>query len=269
MTVTRAGRVGIGGDYAPAFAWLDVDVPDEMAIWGISNDPAGEVGVFGSSTGDQGVGVQGEGDGFGVYSLDDLGAVGTKSFNIDHPADPQNKYLKHYCHEGAEPQNVYNGLATLDEHGEAEVALPSYFAAINKDPRYTLTAIGAPMPMLHIAREVDPTALAAGAAIEPGQPIPTCCFRIAGGAPRAKVSWELKATRNDRWVQQRGAPVEIDKPARERGKYQRPKLYGQPPEMGASYRPARQPITAASSASAASASRDTSPPAASDPPVHR
>ncbi len=40
-----------------------------------------------------------------------------------------------------------------------------------------------------------------------------CWFLIAGGAPGENVSWEVKALRNDRWVQQRVAPVEIEKQA--------------------------------------------------------
>jgi len=59
--------------------------------------------------------------------------------------------------------------------------------------------------------------------------------RIAGGKPGAKVSWESKAVRNDRWVQQRGAPVEVEKQDLEKGTYQHPELYGQPPEKGMNY----------------------------------
>jgi len=36
-------------------------------------------------------------------------------------------------------------------------------------------------------------------------------------------------------VQQRGAPVEVEKRNPERGKYQHPELYGQPPEKGMDY----------------------------------
>ena len=55
------------------------------------------------------------------------------------------------------------------------------------------------------------------------------------GASGGKVSWEVKAVRNDRWVQQRGAPVEVEKQGPERGKYQHPEFYGQPPEKGMNY----------------------------------
>jgi hypothetical protein len=166
--------------------------------------------------------------GYGVYSLGRLAATGTKAFRIDHPADPQNKYLLHYCAEGPEPQNAYNGKATLDGRGEATIELPAYFAGINKDPRYTLTPIGAPMPMLHIAAEIDEDALARGNAANPGDALPTVSFRIAGGVPGGKVSWRVDALRYDRWVQRYGAPVEADKPPDEKGAYQHPELYAQP-----------------------------------------
>jgi len=174
---------------------------------------------------------------YAVYAGGDFGASGAKSFRIDHPDDPENKYLLHYSVESPEVINFYRGTVTLDGAGEVVVELPSYFAKVNKDPSYVLTAVGAPMPMLHVALEISADALAEGANAGPDDLAPPCSFRIAGGAPGARVSWEVKAVRNDRWVQQRGAPVEVDKQDPERGKYQHPELYGQPPEMGMDYRP--------------------------------
>jgi hypothetical protein len=112
------------------------------------------------------------------------------------------------------------------------VELPAYFAGINKDPRYTLTAVGAPMPMLHVAEEISEDALTAGEQAGKGVAPPTCTFRIAGGAPGGKVSWRVEAVRNDLRMRLHGAPVERDKTGSERGKYQHPEYYGQPREMG-------------------------------------
>ncbi len=223
-----------------------------FGVYGQSDSPGG-FGVYGIATAASGTtqnaGVYGQAGlpgGWGVYCngnmavVDNLFVFGTKDFRIDHPDDPENKYLLHYCHEGSEPQNVYNGVVRLDGAGGAVVELPRYFAKINKDPRYTLTGIGAPMPMLHVAVEIDEAALSAGANAEPGEAAPLCSFRIAGGAPGAKVSWEVKAVRNDRWVQQHGAPVEVEKHGVERGMYQHPELYGQPPERGLNYDAARE-----------------------------
>lgn len=69
----------------------------------------------------------------------------------------------------------------------------------------------------------------------PGETAPVCSFRVAGGAPGKKVSWRVEAVRNDKWVQQRAAPVEVEKQDLEKGTYQHPELYGQPPEKGMNY----------------------------------
>lgn len=202
---------------------------------GVSNAAAG-MGVRGESrTTTSGVGVYGlttNPAGFGVYSLGRFGASGTKQFQIDHPTDPANKYLNHYCTESPEVLNAYRGTVTLDVSGSAQVLLPPYFARINKDPSYTLTAVGAPMPMLHVAREIADAALIAGASAAPTDEVPECSFWIAGGAPGGKVSWRVEAVRNDRWVRTYGAPVEIEKPAHEKGLYQNPELYDQPQTAG-------------------------------------
>ncbi|MEX2217757.1 MAG: hypothetical protein WD749_03275 [Phycisphaerales bacterium] len=179
-------------------------------------------------------------NGYGVFSEGRFGATGTKAFRIDHPADPENKYLLHHAAEGPEPINIYRGSARLDAGGSATVELPAYFARINKDPTYHLTPVGAPMPMLHIAAKIREADLEAGAGAAPADAAPTCTFRIAGGAPGAEVSWEVKATRNDPWVRRYGAPVETDKQDLERGTYQHPELYGQPVERGITHKAAAE-----------------------------
>lgn len=191
-----------------------------MGVRGDSRTSTSGVGVYGSTTNSTG--------GYGVYSLGRFGASGTKSFQIDHPMDPANKFLNHYCTESPEVLNAYRGTVTLDASGGAWVQLPPYFARINKEPSYTLTAVGAAMPLLHIAREIDERTLAAGAAAAPTDEVPVCSFRIEGGTTGAKVSWRVEAVRNDRWVQAYGAPVETEKQGPEKGAYQYPELYGLP-----------------------------------------
>ncbi len=93
----------------------------------------------------------------------------------------------HYCTESPEVLNAYSGKVILNQQGEAIVELPAYFARINKDPRYTLTPVGAAMPLLHIAEEVSEEALAQGEKAAPTDPAPTSSFTNAGGAPNAKV----------------------------------------------------------------------------------
>ena len=78
---------------------------------------------------------------------------GTKSFKIDHPLDPSNKYLYHSSVESQVMKNVYDGIVVLDDKGGAVVVLPVWFEALNKEFRYQLTPISAPGPNLHIARK--------------------------------------------------------------------------------------------------------------------
>ncbi len=176
------------------------------------------VGVLGYSNSTSGYAIFGKNDQTGVsawavYANGRFGASGTKSFRIDHPEDPTNKYLLHYCSEGPEPLNVYSGNVTTDAKGYATVQMPSYFADINKDFRYQLTVIDTSddFVMAKVAHEIENNE-----------------FVVRTSAPNVKVSWRVEATRNDRWVQRYGAPVEVDKPEGERGGYQHPELYGQP-----------------------------------------
>lgn len=182
------------------------------------------VGVYGRTTYDgSGAGIVGEttsaspssyaGIFYGnVYVVGDLGASGTKSFRIDYPLDPANKYLYHYAVESPQVQNQYNGTVTLDANGEAVVDLPEYFSAVNTSPfTYQLTAIGAPGPNLYISQEVTGNQ-----------------FKIAGGAPGAKVSWLLFGVRNDPLMRDYPHTDVVDKPQGEAGMYVYPQGYGQP-----------------------------------------
>jgi hypothetical protein len=179
-------------------------------------------GVVGQSTNQNSSGVKGVvtsgGSGYAVFADGPFGASGTKSLVIDHPDDPQNKYLIQYCSEGDTPQLQYRGTATLDGSGSALIHLPSYFDQINRDPSYQLTAVGAAMPNLHISEEEHNNQ-----------------FRIAGGKPGAKVSWMVIGIRNDLYVQRYGAPTERPKPEENRGTYLRPELYGKPEQMKEGY----------------------------------
>src|SRR5207245_2623064 len=76
-----------------------------------------------------------------VYCFGRFGATGTKSFTIDHPFDPENKTLSHYCTEGPEPLNAYSGNVITDSRGYATVRLPDWFEEINRDFRYQLTVL--------------------------------------------------------------------------------------------------------------------------------
>jgi hypothetical protein len=136
---------------------------------------------------------------------------GSGTFKIDHPLDPANKYLYHSFAESPDMLNIYNGNTHLDANGEATVQMPEWFQSLNKDFRYQLTSIGAPGPNLYIAEEVTNNH-----------------FKIAGGNPGAKVSWQVTGIRQDAWANAHRVRVEEEKPVAERGTYLHPELFGQP-----------------------------------------
>lgn len=122
------------------------------------------------------------------------------SFKIDHPLDPMNKFLSHSFVESPDMMNVYNGNILLDAKGEAIITLPDYFEALNKDFRYQLTAIGKPSPGIYIAQEISGNR-----------------FRIAGGAPNGKISWQVTGIRHDSYANENRIPVVEEKPVAEKG----------------------------------------------------
>jgi hypothetical protein len=149
------------------------------------------------------------------------------SFKIDHPLDPANKYLSHSFVESPDMKNVYDGVVVLDDKGEAEIDLPDWFDALNKDFRYQLTAIGSPGPNLYIAEEISDTTRS--------NKNSNSRFKIAGGTSGMKVSWQVTGIRKDPWANANRIQVEEDKPDKERGYYLHPDLYSQPEENGLSH----------------------------------
>jgi len=148
---------------------------------------------------------------YAIVAYGDFAATGGKSFIMDHPLDPANKFLKHYSIESNEILNVYRGTVRLDANGEAVVYLPDYFEAINTEFSYQLTPIGAPMPELYIKQEISGNR-----------------FVIGGGKPGMKVSWTIYARRNDLYVQHNRDKFRdvLEKPAALKGKYLYPEFYG-------------------------------------------
>lgn len=152
---------------------------------------------------------------YGVLANGELGATGLKSFIIDHPADPENKFLKHFSTESNEVLNIYRGNVVFDANGQAVVVMPDYFHSINKDPSYQLTPIGA-WAQLYVKEE-----------LVNGK------FVIAGGQPGGKASWTVQAQRNDPYLQQfpEKRAVEVEKREGQKGKYFIPQLYGGSPDQ--------------------------------------
>jgi hypothetical protein len=137
----------------------------------------------------------------------------SKYFIIDHPLDPDNKYLYHASVESSDLKNIYDGMAILDANGEAVIDLPAWFEILNTNFRYQLTPIGAPGPNLYIAEEIS-----------------NARFKISGGAPMMNVSWQLTGIRDDAWAKAHPIEVEGEKPVEERGYYLHPEFQGAPKE---------------------------------------
>jgi hypothetical protein len=125
-------------------------------------------------------------------------AKGGGAFRIDHPLDPENKYLYHSFVESPDMKNIYDGVAALDANGEAMIELPEWFEALNRDFRYQLTCMHGFAPVY-----VD-------------QEISANHFKIAGGKPGMKVSWQVTGIRRDTFANEHRIPVEEEKPAAER-----------------------------------------------------
>jgi hypothetical protein len=149
-------------------------------------------------------------------SLSVTGALskGSGTFKIDHPLDPTNKFLYHSFVESPDMKNIYDGVVVLDASGEATVELPTYFEALNKDFRYQLTCVGG-FAQVYVAEEISGNR-----------------FRIAGGKPGLKVSWQVTGIRKDPYAEKNRVQVEVEKTGDERGKYLYPSAYGAPESMG-------------------------------------
>jgi hypothetical protein len=135
---------------------------------------------------------------------------GSGSFKIDHPLDPENKYLSHSFVESPDMMNIYNGNITTDVNGDAVVELPAYFSALNREFRYQLTAIGT-FAQAIIAEKISDNH-----------------FRIKTSVPSVEVSWQVTGVRHDAYADKNRIVVEEDKPAQERGSYLHPEAWGKP-----------------------------------------
>ena len=226
MSIGRVPASGEMGSKEDLFIGFDLEVGDDLLL---SRKLYMEGDTGGTSDGDQNIYFYEDGSRTSEYlrwddSLDrfqisdDLYVAGTLSksagsFMIDHPLDPANKYLSHSFVESPDMKNVYDGVVTLDTAGEATVEMPEWFGALNRDFRYQLTCIGGFAPV-YIAEEIADNR-----------------FRIAGGTPEMKVSWQVTGIRQDAYANAHRIPVEEDKPEDERGKYAFPALFGQPETM--------------------------------------
>ncbi|WP_214102584.1 hypothetical protein [Acrocarpospora catenulata] len=135
-------------------------------------------------------------------------------FKIDHPLDPERRYLSHSAVESDEMKNVYDGEVVLDENGAAEIVLPDWFEALNERIRYQLTPVGGPAPNLHVARKLSGNS-----------------FAIAGGEPGSEVCWQVTGVRHDPYALANPLFVETSKEGEEQGRYLHPEPHGKAADL--------------------------------------
>lgn len=185
----------------------------------ISGVSAG-AGVVGSAYSGGQYGIWGIGSGGAVagYFSGNVNVVGTLSksagtFKIDHPQDPENKYLIHSFVESPDMMNVYNGNISTGTDGVATVDLPGYFSSLNKDFRYQLTVIGE-FAQAIVFEEISGNS-----------------FKIKTDKPNIKVSWQVTGVRKDPYAEQNRIVPEVDKKGDEIGKYLTPSAYGKSDDL--------------------------------------
>ena len=190
------GNAGVFGSSGYVGVWGSVSTTEGLnfGVYGYSGSPGGYAGVFSGAV---------QVSGF----LSKLGG----GFKIDHPQDPDNRYLVHSFVESPEMLNVYGGTVKLDAQGRATVPLPAYFAAENREHRFQLTAIGGSAPDLHVAQRVVNNQ-----------------FKIAGGSAGLDVCWQVTGIRQDAWANANPMEVEPMKAADDRKRYLAPRAHGKP-----------------------------------------
>ena len=114
-------------------------------------------------------------------------------------------------------KNIYDGTVITDGSGVANVEMPEYFDALNRDFRYQLTVIG------EFAQAIV------------GEEINNNQFSIMTDKPNVKVSWQVTGIRQDAYANANRIQVEEDKKPEERGKYLHPVAFGKPHEMSVNY----------------------------------
>lgn len=143
---------------------------------------------------------------------------GAGTFKIDHPLDPENKYLSHSFVESPDMMNIYKGNVTTDAAGYATIEMPEWFSALNCDFRYQLTVIDDADSEEFVHAKV-------------ARRIVNNTFIIRTSRPHTDVSWQITGVRQDAFATQNPIPVEEWKKPDDRGRYLHPGAFGKPDEQ--------------------------------------
>ncbi len=225
------GMVGFGGSASNGNGGTGGSLIGGVSTAGNGGDGAFLVGALGVGTGKKGgrglIAIPGGGAGgatpgragefLGDVEVSGNLAKGGGSFKIDHPLDPENKYLYHSFVESPDMMNIYNGNITTDANGDAVVEMPNYFEALNRDFRYQLTVIGQ-FAQAIVAEKINGNQ-----------------FRIKTNAANVEVSWQVTGVRHDAYANKHRIPVEEAKPETERGYYIHAEAFGQSEERSLNF----------------------------------
>lgn len=206
-----AGNVGVFGSATPTVN----SSSNSIGVYGIATRGLNNIGIFGSASGTTSSDYAGYFN--GNVSINGMLAKAGGTFKIDHPLDPENKYLYHSFVESPDMMNVYNGNATTDANGVATVELPDYFEALNKDFRYQLTVIGT------FAQAIV------------GEKVHNNKFVIKTNEPNVEVSWQVTGIRQDKFAEANRVVPEVEKEDRFKGYYLNAKEYGKPETQSINY----------------------------------
>lgn len=205
------GGIGVVGYNKNSSFAATTGIGNTYGVYGVANTiggatvPTTRYGVYGNATG---AATNYAGYFSGNVQITGSIAKGSGTFKIDHPLDPENKYLYHSFVESPDMMNIYNGNITTDGNGNADVQLPDYFNALNKDFRYQLTVVGT-FAQAIISREVNNN-----------------LFSIKTDKPNVKVSWQVTGVRQDKYANAHRVIPEVEKEPEMRGKYLHAKEWG-------------------------------------------
>jgi hypothetical protein len=225
LDVEHGGSTGIRSRSTASFSVVDIDGQSGDAAlrfqragvnqWNTRNNPANDdYQIFELGGGGERMRIENT---TGNIVIPGNLSKGGGSFRIDHPLDPENKYLYHSFVESPDMMNIYNGNIVTDASGKATVQLPDYFEALNMEFRYQLTVIGS-FAQAIVNKEVTNNK-----------------FEIATNTPNVKVSWQVTGVRHDAYANQNRIPNTVEKEARNKGTYIHPKAFNKPVSMGENY----------------------------------
>ncbi len=211
---TSTGGIGVAGYNKNSSFAATTGGGNSYGVYGYANTiggatvPNARYGVYGYATG--AITLNYAGYFSGNVQVTGSIAKGSGTFKIDHPLDPENKYLYHSFIESPDMMNVYNGNIVTNAGGYATVTLPSYFEALNKDFRYQLTVIGT-FAQAIVSEKVNGNK-----------------FVIQTNQPNVEVSWQVTGIRHDKYADAHRVVAEVEKEPELRGYYLHASEWDQP-----------------------------------------